>query len=306
MLLGFAEPQQTALLLAVLGILVALSVLFSRVIDRLGLPIVLLFLVLGMLGGSEGIGGIEFDNYHFAVQIGTAYLVLILFDGGMSTSPAAVRRVLLPATTLATVGITATALLVAAFARLLGFPWSQSLLLGAVVSSTDAAAVFAVLRGGQLHLQPRVGQTLEVESCVNDPMAVILTVTMIEAFLTPGTLSWMVLAEILFQLLAGGLAGAGLGYLGRYSAYALSGDVLSFFVDPSLAVCGAKLSEIQFPPNASVILVVRGTELMAARGNTVLMPGDHVYVFAQPADLPYIELLFGTPERDVGQSALGR
>lgn len=500
-MLGLAEPQQSAILLAVLGVLVALSVLLSRPIDRLGVPVVLLFLVLGMLGGSEGIGGIEFSNYQLAVQVGTIYLVLILFDGGMSTSPMAVKRVFFPATTLATVGVAATALMLAAFAWLLGIPWKESLLLSAVVSSTDAAAVFAVLRGGRLHLQPRVGQTLEVESCVNDPMAVILTITMIETFLTPGQITWMTAAEVPLQLLVGGLAGAALGYGGRYllrrvtvptaglypaltlavaflsfgvttliggsgflavfitglvlgnsdvpnrvalkrvhdalawlsqigiflmfgllvfpsrltsvafegltlglflafvarplavllcllpfryplretayigwvglrgavpiilasfpllaqvegaerifnavffivvvstvlpgatirtvthwlrlgapsrpspsavldinSAYALNGEILSFLVEPTLAVCGARLADIIIPPDAAVVLVVRQADLIAARGNTVLTPGDHVYVFAKPADLPYIELLFGMPERDVGLSALG-
>ena len=156
---GVVELQATAVLLAVLGVLIAFSVLFSRQIDRLGVPVVLLFLVLGMLGGSEGIGGIAFDDYRHAVRMGTVYLVLILFDGGMNTSLAAVRHVLLPAGLLATVGVALTAGLVAVCARLLGLAWTEALLLGAVVSSTDAAAVLAVLRGGRLSLRPKVGQT---------------------------------------------------------------------------------------------------------------------------------------------------
>jgi cell volume regulation protein A len=105
-------------------------------------------------------------------------LVLILFDGGLNTSAGVVRRVAAPAAVLATVGVVGTALLRAAGARwLLGVNWPQAMLLGAIVSSTDAAAIFAVLRGSGIHLQRRVAATLEVESGANDPMAVILAMT---------------------------------------------------------------------------------------------------------------------------------
>ena len=122
MLLAVVEMQETAVFLVVLGLLIGLAAVFSRHIDRLGVPVVLLFLVLGMLGGSEGIGGIAFDDYRFAVRIGTIYLVLILVDGGMTTSLAAVRRVLLPAGILATIGVALTAALLALFGRLVGLP----------------------------------------------------------------------------------------------------------------------------------------------------------------------------------------
>src|SRR5262249_29082289 len=145
--LAIAEPNATAILLLVLGVLIAISVLFSRGADRLGVPLVLVFILLGMLGGSEGPGGIWFDNYALAVRFGRVALVLILSDGGLNTEAAARREAIYPATILATIGVALTAGIVALLARAMRLPWSESLLLGAVVSSTDAAAIFAVLRG---------------------------------------------------------------------------------------------------------------------------------------------------------------
>lgn len=488
------EPHATALFLLVVGLLVAFSVLFSRQIDRLGIPIVLLFLVLGMVGGSEGIGGIDFDDYGFAFRVGTIYLVLILFDGGMSTPWRAVRRVLLPAATLATLGVALTAVLLALFAWAMGLGWTAALLLGAVVSSTDAAAVLAVLRGGRLRLQSRVGGTLEVESCANDPMALILTVAMIEVARSPGAVSWTLALVVPLQLAVGMLVGAVFGYaglavvrrirpptVGLYpaltlaiaflsfgaatllegsgllsvyvtalvlgnsdipyrsglarvheslawlsqialflmlgllvfpsqlvsvagiglavalflafvarplavvlcllpfrippkevgyiawiglrgavpiilgalpvvaevpgaeqvfnivffvvvtstilpgstirmvtrrlrlaqperpspsavleinSAHPLNAELASFLIEPAAAVCGAPLAEIRLPPDASVTLIVRGANLVAARGHTVLQPGDHVYLFFRPDDRQYVELLFGRSEEN--------
>ncbi len=492
MILAMVEPQGTAILLLVLGLMIAFSVLFSRHIDRLGVPIVLLFLVLGMLGGSEGMGGIAFADYGVAVRVGTIYLVLILLDGGMNTSWGAVRRIIVPAGILATAGVALTAALVALFACALGLAWTEALLLGAVVSSTDAAAVLAVLRGGRLSLQPRVGNTLEVESCINDPMAVILTVTMIEVAKSPDALRWTLLVGVPLQLAVGVMVGVLLGYLGRRlvrrvhlptvglypaltlalaflsfgaatmlegsglmsvyftalvlgnstlpyksglvrvheslawlsqialflmlgllvfpshlipvagiglavalflafvarpvavllcllplrfpareigyigwiglrgavpiilgafpvlaqvpgaervfnivffivvvstilpgatirqvtrwlglavpekptpsavleinSVHPLDAEIASFLIDPAASVCEASLSQIQLPADAAVMMIVRGSELVAARGQTILMPGDHAYVFFRAADRRYIELLFGLSE----------
>ncbi len=495
-----AEPYGTALLVTALGLLIAVSVLVSRTADRLGVPVVLLFLILGMLGGSEGLIGIEFEDYQFAVRLGTMALVLILFEGGLGTSVASIRRVLLPASALATVGVILTAGLVALFSRLIGLPWSSALLLGAVVSSTDAAAVFAVLRGGRINLQPRVGRTLEVESCINDPMAVILTTSMIQILGSHEPISWMLLLDVPIQLVVGAVVGVGLGYFGRWlvqrvhlptvglypaltlalafmsygiatlllgsgflavyatavvlgasrhlpyraglirihnalgwlsqiamflmlgllvfpsrlradagaglgiaiflafiarplavlpcvlpfgfkareiayvgwiglrgavpiilatfpvlaripgadrifaivffivvvssiipgssiryitrrlqletadrplppavleinSSHRLNGELASFYIEAPAAVSGAKLSEIDFPAGAAVMLVVRDQELIAAKGGTTLQPGDHVYVFFRPEDRPFIELLFGRPEEG-GNTAL--
>ena len=487
-----AEPYGTAVFLAVIGALMCVSVLFTKTVDRLGVPVVLLFLIIGMLGGSEGIGGLEFEGYQTAVRVGTMALVLILFDGGLNTSLASIRQVIYPATVLATVGVAATAGLVALFARMLGLPWSAALLLGAVVSSTDAAAVFAVLRGSRLSLVPRMGRLLEVESCINDPMAVILTTTLIQWFSADRTDPWRALLDVPLQLAVGAGVGIVLGYLGllllrrarmrtvglypvltlalafvsfglatvvngsgflavyatavvlgnssipyrsglarihdalawmsqvgmflmlgllaypsrlmevivigvaiglflalvarplavaacllpfRYapreivyvgwiglrgavpiilatfpvlagveggrrvfdlvffivvvsslipgatirlvtrrmkldtpeepvpvaaleinSSAPLQGELTSFFIQPQLAVCDVKLSDIEFPSGTAVVLIVRGNELLAARGDTVLRPGDHAYIFFRPEDRPFVELLFGGPE----------
>src|SRR3954469_283175 len=137
------------------------SVLLSRVAGRLSVPLALLFLAVGMLAGSQGLGHIAFDDYGLAFRLGTITLVLILFDGGLNTSYAAVRRAIGPAIALATVGVVVTMIIVAGAARLLGFEWRTALLFGAIVSSTDAAAVFGVLRSSRIELARRVATTLE-------------------------------------------------------------------------------------------------------------------------------------------------
>jgi potassium/hydrogen antiporter len=211
-----AEPLRTALLLTTAGLLLGASVLFSRASHRIGVPIALLLLAVGMVSGSEGIGGIAFENYGFAFRLGTVALALILFDGGLNTPLAALRRSWAPATTLATVGVVLTALAVAGAARAFGLGWSEALVLGAVVSSTDAASVFAVLRGSGLQLKRRVGTTLELESGLNDPVAVILTVALTANLVRPGELPPAQLAgEIALQLVVGAALGAAVGLGGR-------------------------------------------------------------------------------------------
>jgi cell volume regulation protein A len=217
------EPEATALLLATCGLLLGVSVVFSRASQRTGVPIALLFLVVGMLAGSEGIGRIDFDDYRFAFRVGVVALALILFDGGLNTPLGAVRRAAAPAGVLATVGVAGTAVLVAAGAHALGLGWPEALLLGAVVSSTDAAAVFSVLRGSGLQLKRRVGVTLEVESGINDPVAVILTTVLTQNLLTPGSAAgFRIPLEVVLQILVGSVFGAGVGYGGRYLLSRLS------------------------------------------------------------------------------------
>ena len=192
-----SEPFATALLLAIAGLLMGASVLFSRASNRIGVPIVLLFLCIGMLAGSEGLGRIDFEDYGFAFRLGTLALALILFDGGLNTPLAALRRTWAPAGMLATAGVALTALLIALPAHFWGLSWPEALVLGAVVSSTDAASVFAVLRGSGLQLKRRVGTTLELESGLNDPVAVILTTALTANLLHPGELSaWRIVLEV--------------------------------------------------------------------------------------------------------------
>lgn len=211
------EPQATALLLATCGLLLGVSVVFSRASTRIGVPIALLFILVGMLAGSEGLGRIAFDDYRFAFRLGTLALALILFDGGLNTPLASVRRAAAPAGVLATVGVAGTAALVAAAAHALGLGWREALLLGAVVSSTDAAAVFAVLRGSGLQLKRRVGVTLEVESGINDPVAIILTTVLTQNLLeSDAAAGFRIPAEIVLQLGMGGAVGSAVGYGGRH------------------------------------------------------------------------------------------
>ncbi len=489
------ELFSTALLLAIFGLLIAASVLSSRTIEKLGVPVVLLFMLLGILAGSEGIGGLEFSDYRFAFRAGTAALILILLDGGLNTPFAAIRESVKPAAVLATFGVAGTAGLVAVFAHWMRLTWSESLLLGAVVSSTDAAAVFAVLKGGSLRLTRRVGTTIELESGINDPMAVILTMGVISllsgeavshvklalgvplqlgvglvvgagfglsakwllqgmrlstaglypvlvlglAFLSFGVatlahgsgflavyatatiignsripfhsglirihdaIGW--LSQISMFLMLGLLAfpsqlrpiaGVGIavamfmafiarplvvaacllpfgfrakevGYIGwvglkgavpvilatfpvlagipegmkvfnivffvvvcnalvpgatiRYltrrlglealeapppvaaleinSTRMLNGELMSFSISDPLAICGVPLSKIPWPANSSAVLLVRGEQLIAPRGSTVLEPGDHAYIFCRTEDRPFIQFLFGRPEEHV-------
>lgn len=492
---AMSEPGTTATYLAVIGLLLAGCAVFTRALDRIGVPVVLIFLVMGMIGGSEGLGRIPFGDFHFAFQLGTVALILILFDGGLNTSLRSIRRSAAPAGVLATVGVIGTATLLALAARLAGLTWSEAFLIGAIVSSTDAAAVFAVLRGGSLRLRHRVGDAIEIESCLNDPMAVILTLAVIEAIRSGSVGSvWTAMLLIPVQLVIGTAIGvatglatrlllvharvstsglfpvvtvagamfayglattaygsgflavfvsgvvlgnralpyraglrrvhdaaawmsqvcmflalgllvfpsrllpvAGVGLLlglvlaivvrpivvmvclapfrwkTKESAYVgwvglrgavpivlatfplmaglpegdrvfhivffivvlsalvpgasivplarrlglsipvgtdpaaaielnslrqLAGDIRVYPIHPSVAVCGATLAEIEFPPGASAILVVRGEQLVAARGPTRLHAGDHVYVFCRPEDEPLIGLLFGDPEGD--------
>jgi cell volume regulation protein A len=217
------EPHATALLLATGGLLLGVSVVFSRASQRTGVPIALLFILVGMLAGSEGLGRIDFDDYQFSFRVGVVALALILFDGGLNTPLSAVRKAAAPAGILATFGVAGTAVLVAAVAHWLGLGWSGALLLGAVVSSTDAAAVFAVLRGSGLQLKRRVGVTLEVESGINDPVAVILTTVLTQNLLTPGSaVGFRIPLEVAVQLLLGSAVGAAVGYGGRYLLSRLS------------------------------------------------------------------------------------
>src|SRR6202162_932644 len=161
--------------------LVLAGILSSLIALRFGAPLLLLFLIIGMAAGESGPGGIAFDDVHTTYLVGSVALALILFDGGLRTRLTTFRSVIAPSLVLATIGVLLTAALTAPAARyLLGFDWVESLLVGAVVSSTDAAAVFLLIHSRGLRLRPRVGATLEVESRTNDPFAIFLTLMLAE------------------------------------------------------------------------------------------------------------------------------
>lgn len=487
------EPLPTAFLLVVAGVLMGLSALLSRASGRFGLPVAMLFLGIGMAAGVDGPGGIAFNDYGAAFRLGTVALVLILFDGGLNTPLAAIQSAIRPASLLATVGVVATAGFMGLAAHwLFQFRWPVALLLGAIVSSTDAAAVFSVLRGSGIHLKRRVGTTLELESGLNDPMAVILTVTLTQNLVHGEGLSWGVLLEVVVQMAVGGGLGVGIGWMGRQllkrlplqaaglypvmtlalaflafgvptllhgsgflavyavgvmlgnetlryrtgllrvhdalawlsqvamflvlgllvfprqlidvaglglglslflafiarplavllcllpfrfpareilytgwvglrgavpiilatypvlarapgahvlfnivffivvvngfvpgatvpwvtrklglaanvpapppavleiaSTQVLNGELSAFYIDEASAAAGARISELPFPPESAAMLIVRGQELLAPKGDTVLQAKDHVYVFSHSEDLPFLRLMFGQRE----------
>src|SRR6185437_13258235 len=157
---------------------------------RVGAPLLLVFLLVGMFAGEAGPGGLRFNDVGATYSVGSIALALILFDGGLRTRFATFRSVLAPAATLATVGVLVTTFLTAPVAKwVLGISWLQALLVGAVVASTDAAAMFFLISARGLRLRPRVRATLEVESGTNDPFAVFLTLLLVEA-LSVGDQSW--------------------------------------------------------------------------------------------------------------------
>lgn len=177
-----AGPELLTAAIAALVVLAIAGALYSH---RFGLSHLLVFMGVGMLTGVDGPLGLSFDNHRLAVNVGNLALALILFDGGLRTRWEDVRRGMLPAGLLATLGVALTAAIVASLAQwVLGVSWAEGLLLGAAVSSTDAAAVFAQFSASRLKLAPRLSATIEVESAMNDPMAMVLTLGLI-AWLTP-------------------------------------------------------------------------------------------------------------------------
>jgi cell volume regulation protein A len=163
------------------ALLLLLGVLATAMSQRLGMPLLLAFLSVGMLAGEDGPGGIVFKDIELAYLIGSVALAVILFDGGMNTHSAKLRFSLRPALMLATVGVVITSAITGFFAAWsLDMPWLNGMLIGATVGSTDAAAVFALLRARGIALEQRVAASLEIESSSNDPMAIFLTVALVQ------------------------------------------------------------------------------------------------------------------------------
>ncbi|MFZ2136040.1 MAG: potassium/proton antiporter [Xanthobacteraceae bacterium] len=181
------------------GLLVLAGIMSSLVAMRFGAPLLLVFLVVGMLAGESGPLGLKFDDVSITYAVGSIALALILFDGGLRTRFVTFRSVLGPAITLATAGVLLTAAITAPIAAVLfDLRWIEGLLVGAVVASTDAAAVFFLMHARGLRVRPRVSATLEVESGSNDPFAVLLTMLLVE-FLAVGDESWQHVVQVLAE-----------------------------------------------------------------------------------------------------------
>ncbi|MET0356915.1 MAG: potassium/proton antiporter [Cellvibrio sp.] len=219
------------------GALFIISILASTLSPRMGMPLLLVFLIIGMLAGEDGFLGIHFQNVKAAYFMGSLALAVILFDGGLRTEIHLFRVGLRPALSLATLGVVISVGVCGALAAwILGLSWVHGMLLGAIVGSTDAAAVFSVLTMQGLTLKSRVGATLEIESGLNDPMAVFLTIMFVELMVTKQThFSWMMLGDFAWEMGAGSVVGV-IG--GRVLAHAVQRLQLSPGLYPLLALFG--------------------------------------------------------------------
>lgn len=227
------------------AILLITSIVFSKVSDKFGIPSLIVFLAVGMLAGSDGLLGIEFTNQKIAQDIGTVALIFILYAGGLDTNFKSVKPIMTSGLVLATLGVVLTAGAVAVLAKyLLHFSWMEAFLLGSIISSTDAAAVFAILRAKGISLKNNLGPLLELESGSNDPMAIFLTMTMIQMIALATTPTASSVALILGeQFLIGGVLGYAFGvllpslfnrlrfeYSGLYSVFSVAWVLLIYTV----------------------------------------------------------------------------
>jgi cell volume regulation protein A len=203
------------LLILVGAALAVLGVFSSLVASRIGAPLLLIFLVVGLLAGEEGPGGIKFDDFYSTYVVGSAALAIVLFDGGLRTRFAAFRGAVYPAISLATVGVIITAVLVGVLSSyLLNLRLIEGLLVGSIVASTDAAAVFFLLRAGGQQLKRRVGATLEMESGTNDPVAVFMTILLAQMVMASvETTTGAVVLAVLREATLGFVVGIGGGLL---------------------------------------------------------------------------------------------
>src|SRR6056297_3121197 len=225
------------------GLMLLAGILAKSVSDRLGFPLLLLFLLVGMFAGEDGVGGIEFDSFETAFLGSNLALAIILLDGGLRTQMDTFRTALAPAGVLATVGVVLTAACVGVAATaLLGVDWRLGLLLGAIVGSTDAAAVFNLLRQSGIALNERVRATLEIESGANDPMAIFLVLLSLQFILAadsmaePLAIAGLFLTQFGIGAAAGIVGGAALARLisrmrmaeGLYALLVASGAIAIF------------------------------------------------------------------------------
>src|SRR4051794_808293 len=223
--------------LAVGALVVLTAAVALRLADRIGLPSLLLYLALGVVLGESGPGNIDFDDVHLTQTLGVSALVVILAEGGLTTRWSDVRRAIGPGVALATVGVVVSVGVVAAIAVWLRpVSWLFALLLGAVVSSTDAAAVFASLR--RLPLPRRMVAALELESGLNDAPVILLVLALSEQLTGGETDPWyLVLAEVVGELVGGSAIGVAIGFAVAWLLRRLALPLVGFYPLATLALC---------------------------------------------------------------------
>jgi potassium/hydrogen antiporter len=199
-------------LLLIGSILIFISVVASKTSLKTGIPALIVFLGIGMLAGSDGLGGIQFDNPQLAQWLGTTALAIILFSGGLDTKFESVRQVMWQGISLSVLGVLITAFSVGLLLHfLLGFSLLESLLVGSIISSTDAAAVFSILRSKKTGLKGSLRPLLELESGSNDPMAYFLTITFVSLLLNPAEIGFSILLVFFQQMFLGAVIGFFIG-----------------------------------------------------------------------------------------------
>ena len=195
-------------IIIIIAIFLVVSAVMSKLSDAFGVPALLLFLGIGMLAGSDGPGGFYFDDAWLSQAMGTVALAYILFAGGLDTDIQSVKTVTKPALVLSTLGVLITALLTGLCVKLfLNLPWLEAFLIGSIVSSTDAAAVFAILRSKNVGLKEPLRPLLELESGSNDPMAIFLTIGFIELLKHPEQSIFLLVPLFFRQMILGILIG---------------------------------------------------------------------------------------------------
>lgn len=262
-------------ILLLVAVLIFVSVVSSKLSDKFGIPILLLFLAIGMLAGSEGIGGIYFNDARLAKSVGVVALIFIIFSGGLDTKWEDTKPVILPGAILSTAGVLMTAILTGFFAvHILKFSPLEGMLLGSIVSSTDAAAVFSVLRSKRISLKQPLKPLLEFESGSNDPMAIFLTVGFISILTVENMSIVTLIPKFMLDMSVGTLVGylmakfiiffinrLRLGYEGLYLVIMISLVLLTYVIAVFLKgngilavyIAGLMLGKAEFP-NKKIII----------------------------------------------------
>ncbi|NME63559.1 potassium/proton antiporter [Clostridium cadaveris] len=234
-------------LMMISGLVLIICITSTKVLYKFGVPILLIFIVLGMLFGSDGLIGIYFDNYELTKQISSLGLVFIMFYGGFGTNWKIAKPIAFPAVLMSSLGVVITAGLTGAFCYfVVKTTLLEGILIGSIVASTDAASVFAILRAQKLNLKGSLASLLEVESGSNDPIAYMMTLIVLammksSGILSLGTITYMIIIQILFGLLVGFLLAKGTVYILRHSKFEIDGFYTIFIM--AVAILSYSLSE---------------------------------------------------------------